>query len=260
MNPHPVSDSDTDHHDHTDYDPFLSLQKRKSMLTFLYQTARKIMLSRKTSLVRRLTPLNSRVLDIGCGTGEFLARLAHDYQVVGLETEPKAAEYARVKHGIEVISGMLEESALQPKQFSLITMWHVLEHVPDPQNVMKIISDLLEDGGHLILGLPNIGSLDAYLYRKYWVAIDAPRHRWHFRKRQVYMLADDAGFEIVRIGMLPFDLFYNILLSEKSLIQTKSSTERLLSPIRMALTIPVSFLIGSLTNNYSSMFYVLRKS
>ena len=123
----------------------------------LYQTVKKYTLSRKLSLLNSFYTAEKTVLDIGCGTGDFLVKCAQNsWKVVGVEPNKKARAIALKKLNQEAGAKMysnLEE--LGTEQFYVITLWHVLEHVPNVELYINNIKKLLHPAGILIIAVPN---------------------------------------------------------------------------------------------------------
>jgi len=241
------------------YDPFLSTQSRLSLVDRLYAILRDRVLVWKKSLISNIIVPGASILDIGCGTGEFLGVLNEDYNVVGIEPEPKAARWAASRFGFKVHTGDLNNASSQLGQYDLITMWHSLEHVPDPLETLHNIYSLTDNTGWLLIALPNFRSLDARLYRSCWVAYDAPRHLWHFSKSQLVQICNKTGFKFVRSGMLPLDIFYNVLQSEICCIKMDGYKQLLLTPFRMFDAATISLLWGSMSGHHSGMYYLFRR-
>jgi 2-polyprenyl-3-methyl-5-hydroxy-6-metoxy-1,4-benzoquinol methylase len=187
---------------------------KKGFLNHVYHQVRRIMLRRKTRLAIK-GQKTGNLLDIGCGTGYFAASVKRKgWNVVGVEQSATAAEIARNKFGIEVISpDKLPE--LSHHQFDTITLWHVLEHLENLNETMTLLSKLLREKGKLLIALPNNNSYDASKYRAYWAAYDVPRHIWHFSPDTFQLLAKKHDFITTTTKRLPFDAFYISILSEK---------------------------------------------
>ncbi len=134
------------------------------------------------------------ILDIGCGTGLFL-HLAHEagLRVRGIELSESAVAYARANYGLDVHHGTLENADLPEESFDIITMWHVLEHLPSPVEALRRVARLLRPGGLLLLGVPNIGSIEARIFGRRWFSLDAPRHLSHFTPRTLAAALIAAG-------------------------------------------------------------------
>jgi len=140
-------------------------------------------LDRKIALNKRCKQINKRVdkpgkiLDIGCATGIFLDGMKKlGWEVAGIEPNEKAADYARKRFNIDVFTGYLHEVNLRDESFDVITLWDVLEHVPDPNEFINNVYKLLKPGGLIIASLPNANAWERYLFREYWVGWEIPRH------------------------------------------------------------------------------------
>jgi SAM-dependent methyltransferase len=188
----------------------------KTFIDKLYQAVRKIMLTRKRKLVIRNTDKpTGKILDFGCGTGHFLNDMKKSgWETTGVEVNKKAREYATSKFGLEVFSPETVRS-LPENEYDCITLWHVLEHFHDPFGYFKEIKRLLKPGGTVIVALPNSESYDALHYKKDWAAYDVPRHLWHFNPQTFSLFAGKTGFIVTSMKVLPFDVFYISILSEK---------------------------------------------
>lgn len=138
------------------------------------------------------------LLDVGCATGEFLARMMeYGWQVQGVELSPTAAETARREYGLDVLTGDLAQAQFPDCYFDVVTLWDVLEHLYDPLAELVEISRLLKDDGLLVIELPNIRSFDAALFGPYWIGLDMPRHLYVFPPAPLEAMLKQAGFQIV---------------------------------------------------------------
>lgn len=183
----------------------------KGMLSFLYQKVKQRALKKKVALITKSNNGIGSVLDIGAGTGEFL-KVASEYgwKVQGAEPNEKARFISKEK-GIDLIEDFTEFSN---RQFDVVTLWHVLEHMPNLEKTISQIETLVKPGGTLLIAVPNYKSFDARYYNKHWAAYDVPRHLWHFSKSSMQKLFSKE-FELKEIKPMIFDSFYVSLLSEK---------------------------------------------
>jgi len=226
--------------------------KKKDAFSIAYRLIRNYTHSRKYSLIRRFSKGTS-VLDIGCATGEFLGFCARrGMSTLGIEPNEKARNIAETIHKLDVRDEPAI-SSLERESFDAITMWHVLEHVPDINNRMQDISRLLKHNGLAFIALPNHASHDAQYYQRYWAAWDVPRHLFHFDRKSFSMLAAKHGFEVVSIRPMRFDAFYVSLLSEKY-VSGKSS---FIKAIKRGLVSNFKARKGS--GEYSSLIYIIKK-
>ncbi len=147
---------------------------------------------RQANLCRKLLRPGGRFLEIGCATGDVLAELEGEYPVVrGIELSQEACAEAG-RRGLEVFCGTLEE--YEPtEQYDLVFMSHVIEHVLDPVATVAKIESLLAPGGVLYLETPNVGSLDARVWKQRWGLIHYPRHLYLFDRATIRSLIESAG-------------------------------------------------------------------
>lgn len=138
------------------------------------------------------------LLDIGCATGNFL-KIAQDngWQVTGIEPIDKAAVIARTQYHLKVITGTLDEIQFDPESFDVITMWDVLEHLPNPKQTLVKCHGLLKPGGIIVFSIPNLRSYDRYLFGEHWIGWDPPRHFNLFTDSTLVELLAVTGFEPV---------------------------------------------------------------
>jgi len=138
-----------------------------------------------------------RLLDIGCGNGQFLSRMRElGWEVVGVEPDPEAVHIAKEQFGLEVFEGSLEQVELPQNSFDAITMNHVIEHVPDPIGALAKCHRLLKPGGKLVIVTPNIQSLGSHLFGRYWRGWEVPRHLFLFSPKSLRMCAERAGLKV----------------------------------------------------------------
>jgi SAM-dependent methyltransferase len=133
--------------------------------------------SYRVSLLQRYVA-GARLLEIGCGTGAF-AVAARDagFEVTGIEMSERCCEYLTENEGINAICSDQPLDALRSlPRANAIAMWHVLEHLPNPAEVLEQLADKLEPGGILAIAVPNPSSLQFRLLKTRWVHLDAPRH------------------------------------------------------------------------------------
>ena len=176
-----------------------------------------MMLQRKANLVEKLTLLkNGKILDYGAGTGHFSRTMAaKGWNVTAIEKNAKARELAQQEFGF----GMLPVEALSgiaDREMDVVTMWHVMEHVQDPDNMWKELYRILDDTGIAIIAVPNCSSYDAQKYKEHWAAYDVPRHLWHFTPSTIMRWGEKHGFLLERQYTMPFDGFYISMLSEQN--------------------------------------------
>jgi 2-polyprenyl-3-methyl-5-hydroxy-6-metoxy-1,4-benzoquinol methylase len=139
-----------------------------------------------------------RLLDVGCGRGDFLHMMSkRGWEVHGVDFDPAAAMAAKALYGLNVRVGTLTDVIFSGDRFDVVTASHVLEHVPDPQEFLKQCRLLLKDGGMLLLKTPNVGSFGHRHYGKSWRGLEPPRHLHLFTIGALNACAASAGFASV---------------------------------------------------------------
>ncbi|KOS07047.1 methyltransferase [Flavobacterium akiainvivens] len=223
---------------------------KRSLFEKLYHTVKQKALRDKIKLVQRFQPAKGEILDIGAGTGDFLVVAKQNgWNITGVEPSPKAKDIAKGK-GV-VFAEDLASIASHSKD--VITMWHVLEHVPDVQAQIAELKRILKPTGTLIVAVPNYKSHDAQYYKEFWAAYDVPRHLWHFSKTSIQKLFAAQQMDLVQTLPMKFDSFYVSLLSEKY----KTGKMNFVAGFWRGLQ---SNLKGSQNGEYSSHIYVLQNT
>ena len=139
----------------------------------------------------------------------------------------------------------------QKHSFDVITLWHVLEHLPNLQDQIKILKDLLKEKGTLIIAVPNHESYDAKYYNNFWAAYDVPRHLWHFNQSSISKVFATKNMEVIKKLPMKFDAYYVSLLSEKY----KSGY---MNPIKAIWVGLKSNIRAKRTSEYSSLIYIIK--
>ncbi len=221
------------------------------IIPFIYRKVKEINLKTKFKQVTTGSVIN-KVLDIGCGTGDFLNVCKKSgKEIHGIEPDSKARNLAKEILKVEILHPDQSEK-IPDESFDLITMWHVLEHVPDLKKQISELSRIIKKGGKVVIALPVYESYDAEVYKEKWAAWDVPRHLYHFNKAVInkMMLAND--FKPGNVYPMKWDSFYVSMLSEQYL--------------KSAFGIVKAFFVGFLSNikarnsgNYSSLVYTFIK-
>lgn len=188
---------------------------KRNLFEKVYHLVRIFSLKQKLNLINAFSFKERSLLDVGCGTGDFLEiAKKNDWTVCGIEPNAQARSMANKKTGNAIfdVDKLLNFNA---SSFDVITLWHVLEHLPNLEEQIRILKKLLKPNGTLIIAVPNHKSYDATYYKAFWAAFDVPRHLWHFNKQSISKLFQDVSMEIVKIKPMYFDAFYVSLLSEK---------------------------------------------
>jgi 2-polyprenyl-3-methyl-5-hydroxy-6-metoxy-1,4-benzoquinol methylase len=227
---------------------------KRGVVNRLYHVARDFMLSQKWNLLRRLSD-GKKLLDLGSGSGYFLNFMkSKGYAVAGVEVSDSAVTFSKERFGLDVRSPLEFLTNYGEKNFDIVTMWHVLEHLHDSDAYLQQVHKILKTNGLLVIAVPNCSSYDATHYQKFWAGYDVPRHLWHFTPKTLRTIADRNGFKVETIKKLPLDPFYNAMLSEKYK--------------KNPLFLPAGFLFGMLAyltsvfniERASSPIYILKKT
>jgi 2-polyprenyl-3-methyl-5-hydroxy-6-metoxy-1,4-benzoquinol methylase len=230
----------------------------KNTLDRIYLGARNITLKWKLSLLKKHTHLTTQksILDVGCGTGEFLkvAKL-QGWKTAGVEPSSHARQQAHASISMDIKSSFSEISNRDAK-FDAITLWHVLEHIDDLNTTIEILKNLLTENGTIFIAVPNHNSWDAAHYKTYWAAYDVPRHLWHFNKKSMTIILGNHKLTISKIIPMWLDAFYVSLLSEKyrnkGRLTLKCATQAFINGFRSNYN-------AALNKEYSSLIYVVKK-
>lgn len=144
------------------------------------------------------TPRPRRALDIGCGDGEFLDVLQGlGWECHGTELTEVTARRASAVPGLRIRAGTVASDWYAPGQFDVVSLWHVLEHLPDPDRTLRDCAGWLGDGGLLLVAVPNLDSWQARLFRGAWFHLDPPFHLHHFAPDSLQHTLAGAGFEVL---------------------------------------------------------------
>jgi 2-polyprenyl-3-methyl-5-hydroxy-6-metoxy-1,4-benzoquinol methylase len=265
LNPRPKSQHISGFYQSPEYQPFLSTQFKLSFFERLYTLIRALANKNKLQKILKLKE-TGRILDIGCGTGEFLNIMQQTgWETFGVEKDQAAVDFASSAYKLNIKAGELADAGFGAKQFDVITMWHVLEHVYFPVVEMERIRNLLKNDGILLIALPNIASPDAQFYRQNWVALDAPRHLTHFTKKNMEDLCKRTGFEILETAQLIQDAFFNSLMSEKVIVDRlgRNNLFFLIFAFRaLYISLKTIYLSSRFSNEHfgSSTLYIIKKT
>ena len=220
---------------------------KRSLFERMYHLIKNIALKNKLKLINAQSP-KGKLLDIGAGTGDFLVIAKNDgWQATGIEPNVKAKVIA-INKGVSFVDNL---SDLESQSFDVITMWHVLEHVPNLDEYIKELKRLVKPKGTILIAVPNFKSFDANYYGRFWAAFDVPRHIWHFSKTAIQKLFTEKEMKMVEVLPMKFDSFYVSLLSEKY----KTGKMNLIRAFFVGLK---SNLKGKKTKEFSSHIYIIK--
>ena len=139
---------------------------------------------------------DGRLLDFGCGNGQYLSYMAKlGWHVHGMDMSTLAVETCQAK-GLQAVAGIRPDQTYAPEYFDVVTLWHVLEHVPSPTETLQHIHTVLKPGGKLIVAVPNIDSTLSHSLKQYWYFLDVPRHLTHFTPETLNMVLNKSGYRL----------------------------------------------------------------
>lgn len=193
---------------------YISHSNRTSSLSDkIYHAVRRRTLRSKAALISQYIS-NGSVLDLGCGTGEFLGHLKSlGYTTQGVEPSPLARAQAENIHKLLVVPTL--ENLAPEARFNIITLWHVLEHVHDVRETLRLLHRFAAPGALLVIAVPDRESWDAKHYGPDWAGYDVPRHLSHFRRQDLGRFLKEVGFTLVGTRPMWYDAPYVSMLSEK---------------------------------------------
>jgi len=225
---------------------------KRNLFEKVYHLVREYAIKNKIVLINTEQEKGS-LLDVGCGTGDFLyAAKNNGWSVLGIEPN----EDARTKANSKINNSVFDTSKLESlsaDSFDVITLWHVLEHLPNLEEQIQVFKKLLKPNGILIIAVPNHNSFDAKYYNEFWAAWDVPRHLWHFSQNSIKKLFGKFQIELNKTIPMKFDSFYVSLLSEKY----KTGKQNPLKAFWIGFR---SNLKAKSTSEYSSLIYVFKNN
>lgn len=216
----------------------------------IYKLLQGFNLNYKYNILSKLLHKNAKVLDFGCGAGEFLKHIEEDFSTFGYEPNDDAKKAATKKtKKTQFISDIRE---VENESLDAITMWHVLEHIENRDAMLDLFFSKLKKNGKLIIAVPNPTSYDGKKYREFWAAYDVPRHIWHFTKSGMENLILQKNWKLEKTKPLLLDAYYISILSEK---YKKNPLFWFFGSIQGA----ISNIKASKTGEFSSLIYIIGK-
>lgn len=148
--------------------------------------------------VADLAENNGRVLDIGCGNGQFLEQVREfgKIEIFGTEMEGGSAKRASKIEGLNLKIGELTKETYSKEYFDVVTMFHVFEHLNNSEEYLNIIDDILKPNRHLVLSFPNIDSWQSKFFKGKWLHLDPPRHLFFFSPKDFKLLMQKRGYKL----------------------------------------------------------------
>jgi 2-polyprenyl-3-methyl-5-hydroxy-6-metoxy-1,4-benzoquinol methylase len=222
------------------------------LINKIYHLVKRRAIQQKIHLIEGLNPHSKNILDIGCGAGSFLKEISEaGWNAKGVEPSEKIRNFCKNDLRLEVYDeNYLEKTA---DRFSVITMWHVLEHVHGLNQRIDEIYRLLTPGGYAVIAVPNYQSADAKKYKEYWAAFDVPRHLYHFSSDIIKSLFQKHKLHFIKSIPMKMDSFYVSMLSEKYMQSSLQMPKAFITGLTSNLK------AGSNAEKYSSVIYIFSK-
>lgn len=168
------------------------------------------------------------ILDIGSGRGfllYYLKKIFRYKRVAGVQISRPAVEYSRNVLGLEIYEKDFIELKWEENTFDVITMWHVLEHVIDPEHYIAKIRDVLTTDGRLIIEVPNLASWTRKMTAKYWLGLDLKYHITFFSPESLSAMLERHGFRVTLVHT--FSLEYSSFISTQSILSRITDTNQM---------------------------------
>jgi SAM-dependent methyltransferase len=250
-NPRPTESAIGPYYQSEDY---ISHQdKSTNIINLLYKTVRLITTKKKLSWLNKYHNSKGNLLDMGCGTGYFLHKANEDgWKTTGIEPNKAARKLAKSK-GLYVRQELKDLD--QKIKYDVISLFHVLEHIHHLRKTTKRLLKLLNNGGILMIAVPNNQSFDSIHYGTKWASLDVPRHLYHFTPESIGNFATLFDLEIIGQEPMIFDSYYVAMLSEK--YNGKAPLKALLSGLWIGLQ--SNLRAKNNKNHFSSILFILKK-
>jgi len=249
--PQPEAKQLSDYYKTEDY--ISHTDSKRNLFEKVYHLVRSISLKKKLKLINSFQSLEKNLLDVGCGTGDFLqVAQQNNWNISGIEPNEQARQIANRKTNNSVFN-INDLGKFKNHSFDVITLWHVLEHLPNLEQQVLTLKTLLKENGTLIVAVPNHKSNDAKHYKNFWAAYDVPRHLWHFNQDSISKLFALQNMRVVKTKPMKFDAYYVSLLSEKY----KSGSMNLFKAFWIGLR---SNMKAKRSGEYSSLIYIIKNT
>jgi SAM-dependent methyltransferase len=225
-------------------DYYLSNEKYGLVIRWVINFLRKISYLRNLRLINKYKSPGNKILEIGCGNGSFLNSLPSHFEKHGIEINNDGYKFIKENYkNIRIYSTKIGEDDLGKdiKNFDIIVMWNVLEHIDNPMKFIQIISTtLLASHGVFIFDVPNRNSLGFRMTKENWFHLDTPRHLFHYQYDTVNSLLEMHGLKIIKVSGNPIDYFHDFSVSIYKKIITEN---RFLNFMYGVMLIPTLLLV-----------------
>ncbi|MGP1501687.1 MAG: class I SAM-dependent methyltransferase [Bergeyella cardium] len=219
----------------------------------IYKFLQRFNLNYKRNILAAEAGIHLKVLDYGCGAGEFVKFIENEYTTFGFEPNEHARNFAQKKSNKTKFLTKPDLSEIEDNSLDIITLWHVFEHLEDRDYYLDLFYKKLKPEGVLIIAVPNYTSYDGQKYKEFWAAYDVPRHIWHYSRNGMQRLINTTQWKIKKIKPLLLDAYYISMLSEKYK--------------KNPLFWLKGFIVGAISNykavkngEFSSLVYIIGKS
>ena len=212
-NPRPSEDEIGAYYQSQDY--ISHHDESKDLMSKVYTSVRNYTIGQKIKLINKQSLKKGKLLDIGCGTGNFAAAIKGDgWKVFGTEPDEQARGIASKRVGATIYPST-DATEFEDQKFDVITMWHVLEHVHKLNETLEWLHSHLTEDGVILIAVPNPQSYDAIKFGRFWAAYDVPRHLYHFTRQTMKDLMNRHNLSVQQVLPMWFDSFYVSMLSTK---------------------------------------------
>ena len=226
-------------------------ENKKGFIPRLYEAIKKVNVNNKYKMATKGLA-GDRLLDIGCGVGDFLhIAEKHGWDCIGVEPSMEAKAIAKKRINANIIESE-DLNTIGDETFDLITMWHVLEHVDDLKWQVEQLQRLVKPKGRIVIAVPNYKSYDGQYYKEFWAAYDVPRHLNHFNKNTITQIFKSQGLELKKTEKLVWDAYYISYMSEQY-------KQKSLPLIRGAYRGFISNIKARSSGEWSSLVYIFEK-
>lgn len=189
-------------------------ENKKGFIPRIYEAVKKTNLKHKYKLATKDLK-KGRLLDIGCGVGDFLQTAeSKGWECIGVEPSDDAKAIAQKRTKAKILKSE-ELEKMEDASFDLITMWHVLEHVDNLKWQMEQLNRLVKPNGRVVIAVPNYKSYDGQYYKELWAAYDVPRHLNHFNRTTLPNIFKTNGLKLLKEDKLVWDAYYISYMSEQ---------------------------------------------
>ncbi|MFH2146188.1 MAG: class I SAM-dependent methyltransferase [Candidatus Omnitrophota bacterium] len=207
--------ADKDYYEKYYFKSYYSDAYSRGLFGKLLLMLKNIVFRRRLKLIKKYQPQAKNILEIGCGQGEFLRYLPAKFNKYGVEINKSACDYIK-KHdnGIVLYNDNIDDKFQnRGEKYDVILMWHVFEHVANPENFIKNISNFLAKDGVIILEIPNRESIGFNLTKSDWFHLDTPRHLFIYSRICLERFTEKYGLKIIGYRGEPVDYFQDLAAS-----------------------------------------------